>query len=288
MKSPSSSIPFVRPSRRGFTLIELLVVIGIILILMGLFFVGGKLISGQAKERSTRTMLETCKTMFENYRNATHLSRPPPAGSGLPLDINTNNLSGRYNTARFWTVGQEPAPGVLSTDPNAYTSPSSVSLMPEALINTALVMYALKSLPENATILNNIPAGKTLNVTIALLKTGRGPSNIFTVPLLLDGWGNPILFVPGGGLGLSASAAAPGVVWIDGANHGVVTSTGTISSASASLSTYDAATPPAGTMYANQPFFVSAGVDGDFSNGHGWVSGTPNSNQTDDNVYSFK
>ncbi len=301
-KPPAS--PLGSPRRaKAFTLIEILVVIGIILVLIGLFFVGGKVITGQAKERDTRTTLDICKTLFENYRTATHLTRPPPAGSGGTMAITTANISANgpgnsITTSRFWTVGQEVAPGTLSNDPNDYNTPMKVSAMPQALINTALVMYALKSLPENAAILNNIPAGKTLNVSIALLSTGRGVSNIFTVPLLLDGWGNPILFVPGGGLGLAtASVVAPalpptGVVWMDTTTYGIVTSAGVVtnvSTATPPLVSYDAANPPSGTMMTNQPFFVSAGPDGSFNNFVNSTNAATNTQtQSDDNIYSFK
>jgi hypothetical protein len=151
-----------------------------------------------------------------------------------------------------------------------------------AVLDTICVMYTLESIPENKTIINNLPANKILNVVFPNSTTGVQMS----VPLLLDGWGNPILFVPGGGFGLSVATPGPGVVWIDGVNYGVVTSAGVYTPAT--TPSYDAAGLPTGSIIPNQPFFVSAGADGDFSNGHGWTSGTPNANQTDDNVYSFK
>jgi len=280
-------------SRPAFTMIELLVVIGIILILMGLFFAGAKLVTAQAKERDTKTMLETCKTMFENYRQATHLSRPPPAGPvasspSSPLNVSTTNAWGTITTAQFWSAGEEAAPGLLSSDPSAYTNPSN---LPEAVANTAYVMYALESIPENKTIINNLPISKIINVYIQI-----GPSGAFqtvAVPLIRDAWGNPILFVPGGGLGAtpggSTNQISPGVVWLDGANCGIITSNGVINSSSLQFATYDAANTtqfPVGST--NQPFFVSAGPDGDVSNAHGNTSSTPTSDMTDDNIYSFQ
>jgi prepilin-type N-terminal cleavage/methylation domain-containing protein len=278
-----------RANRRGFTLIELLVVIGIILVLIGIFFAGGKAVMNQAKERDTHTRLEAYKTMFENYRNATHLTRPPPAGRGGAMVISTFNAP--TSLAQFWTQGQEIAPGTVSTDANFYnlSNPTNYTTLPEsqiqALINTALVMYAMKSVPENATILNNIPAGKTLSVTIGV-KTPVGVSSTVTVPLLLDGWGNPILFVPGGGLvnvWVDSSATVPYLI----TSAGVITPT----SSPVPLANYNPANPtyfPPGSINPGQPFFVSAGPDGDFSNAHGWTSGAANSSQTDDNIYSFK
>jgi prepilin-type N-terminal cleavage/methylation domain-containing protein len=297
-------------SRRGFTLIELLVVIGIILVLMGLFYGGAKMITGQAKERDTRTMLETCKTMFENYRSATHLSRPPIIIPVPRASIGWCNLSGSagHTPQQFWTLAQEDAPDIghmpdISQNPHTYNLPTPASMDP-ALLNTICVMYTMESIPENKTILNNIPPGKILNV---VFPTAAGVT--MSVPLLLDGWGNPILFVPCGGFGLnkpnvssgSFPYSTPGVVCLDGVNYGVVTSSGVVTSASTFISsppppiyiaTYDAANLPPNTIIANEPFFVSAGPDGDFSNAHGRTvtSGQPlpNPDMTDDNIYSFK
>jgi prepilin-type N-terminal cleavage/methylation domain-containing protein len=286
-----------RISRPGFTLIELLVVIGIILILIGLFFAGAKIVTAQAKTRDTQTALETCKTMFENYKQATHLTRPPPSGFGsvvsppgtsLQTTFSTSNASptGSLTTPLFWTAGEEAAPGALSSDASAYTGGS----YPQAVTNTAFVMYALESIADNQKIITNLPPSKIINVTISLEN-----NQVVSVPLIRDGWGNPILFVPGGGLGATPGNGAnqvlsPGVVWLDGLTYGIKTSTGVITSTSTNptFSLYDAANTtqfPIGST--SQPFFVSAGPDGDVSNAHGNTSTTPTSDMTDDNVYSF-
>jgi hypothetical protein len=48
-------------------------------------------------------------------------------------------------------------------------------------------------------------------------------------------------------------------------------------------------TATAGTIYAGQPFFISAGPDGDISNSHGNPTlRPPTSDMTDDNIYSFQ
>ena len=84
---------------------------------------------------------------------------------------------------------------------------------------------------------------------------------------------------------------SPGVVWLDGVNCGIITSTGIINSSAAAPQTlfapYDAAnTTQFPTGSTSQPFFVSAGPDGDVSNAHNNIS-TVTSDMTDDNVYSF-
>ncbi len=84
--------------------------------------------------------------------------------------------------------------------------------------------------------------------------------------MLLDGWNNPIIFVPATGLhvqmlnGASAYSGAVTQNWIIVSPEGRVTGNGT-------------ANPIVTTP--GRPFWASAGPDGDFSKG-------------DDNIYSFE
>jgi prepilin-type N-terminal cleavage/methylation domain-containing protein len=267
-KQPATSNQHPATRHSGFTIIELLVVIGIILILIGLFFAGAKVVTSQARERDTKNMLETCKTMFENYRQATKLARYPVGISFGP--------SGTVSTTTNWYTAQEPAIGSATSDALGLSNNGPMPASPsQILTDTVLIYSAIESLPQNQTIIANLPANKKINIQLA---AGT------TVSLPLDGWGNPILFVPGGGLGVNPTS----LVWLDGANAGIVTSTGLITPSSSpyNLGSY----PPAvGTPSSNQPFFVSAGPDGDLSNAHGWTSPNPvTSSMTDDNIYSFQ
>jgi type II secretory pathway pseudopilin PulG len=251
-------------------MIELLVVLGIILILVGLFFAGAKVVTGQAKERDTKNMLEACKSMFENYRQATKLSRYPTGISFGPAGTVTTNTT--------WYTAQEPAIGAASSDALGLMNDAGMPASPSQILSDSVLIYsAIESLPQNQTIITNLPANKKINIRLT------ATSNV-AIPL--DGWGNPILFVPGGGLGTNSPLA---LVWIDGTtNAGIVTSTQIITPlTNPTPATYN----PTGTVSSNQPFFVSAGPDGDLSNAHGWTStsGAPvNSTMTDDNLYSFQ
>jgi len=120
-----NSQPATRNHQRGFTLIELLVVIGIILVLIGLFFAGAKIVTAQAKERDTKTALETCKTMFANYVQATHLARIPGSLTGY-------SGSPWASTTYSWSTSQELA----------YTTTNQI------ITDTAAIMYAVEALPE--------------------------------------------------------------------------------------------------------------------------------------------
>ena len=64
---------------KGFTTIELLVVIGIIVILVGLLFVGFKHIVGSSSAQATRVTLASMKSMLTAYETQTRLGRVPPA-----------------------------------------------------------------------------------------------------------------------------------------------------------------------------------------------------------------
>jgi prepilin-type N-terminal cleavage/methylation domain-containing protein len=265
---PKNSQLVTRNSQPAFTLIELLVVIGIILVLMGLFFAGAKIVTAQAKERDTKTALETCKTMFANYQQATHLSRLPP---GMASVAPWNTPPG-YS----WTTSQEQVPqhALASTDP--------------IVTDTAFVMYAIESLPENQKIIASLPQNKVQNVVINIVSSSAGlsPPVTVSVPLVLDGYGNPIVFVPGGGLGTTTATVSPAgspnaLVWLDGVNAGIITTTGPITNTSTPYNLTSNLYVPTKLTLANQPFFVSAGPDGDLSN-------STRSDKTDDNIYSFK
>jgi len=104
------------------------------------------------------------------------------------------------------------------------------------------VMAVLVSMAGNRAILDKLPAEKTWK-----------PDGSSGPPMLLDGWQNPIIFVPTGGM-----------AWVNssGVIVRMVTGAGVF------------ATNGETVRQGFGGFFASAGPDGDFSTG-------------DDNVYSF-
>lgn len=97
-----------------------------------------------------------------------------------------------------------------------------------------------------------VPVG---NAVSSAANGGSLVSSEATVPVLLDAWGNPIIFVPGGQLGLTVSSIPSPL-----AGSGVLVAGGR---------------PFVVSSPDDRPFWASAGPDGDFSLG-------------DDNLYSFE
>jgi type II secretory pathway pseudopilin PulG len=220
-------------------MIELLLVIGILLVLISMFFVGLRYVTQTARQRDTKAALETAKTMLNEYQQATHLNRAPP------------NLTVSYWTATEtlpppsatvpWAIGPITPQTASTAASPAYSNPS-VTLG----VDTAAVMYALEQIPANVTIINNLPANKKL---VALFPLNDGTVQ---VTFLLDSWGNVILFVPSGGLVNVRFGGQTSTV----TGQSAVGTTQTLGGASIRITSPD-----------SRPFFVSAGPDGDVSLG---------------------
>lgn len=340
--------------RRAFTIVELLLVISIITILATLLFVAYSKVTASRHISDTKTMLQTASTLLNNYEQATHFNRPLPDLSYAAYK-NIEIAWGPANNATI-TGSQWTAPGLNSTPPQdllhfwtkglvdaggnsiAEEAPQSISIdalnggvtsgnyanssnpLPQQVVDTICVMYALESIPDNQAIISNLPSQDKIQVSIMLNSTAASPV-VTTVSLLADGWGNPILFVPGNGLyGVMTSAVStysPGQIYNQGDLVVYSDPNGTFSG-SYLYTWMSAASGPAGGApqypppsppvafqqppYTNtfdknwggvcapglRPYWVSAGPDGDVSN----ARGDPTNSQTsvkkdDDNIYSF-
>jgi hypothetical protein len=87
------------------------------------------------------------------------------------------------------------------------------------------------------------------------------------VPVLLDGWGNPIIFVPASGLHVRLLNG------VGNYNSGSISQDYIIVSPEGAVINQGSAAPIVTKL--GRPFFASAGPDGDFTKG-------------DDNIYSFE
>jgi hypothetical protein len=92
------------------------------------------------------------------------------------------------------------------------------------------------------------------------------------IPILLDGWSNPIIYVPATGLHVKLLAGQGVYHPVDDADTFSATQDYILISPEGSVS--GNGTPNPVVTRPGRPFFASAGPDGDFTKG-------------DDNIYSF-
>jgi prepilin-type N-terminal cleavage/methylation domain-containing protein len=261
----------VRHSRRGFTLIELVIVIGIIMILMGLLVVGYRHINATAARRESVAELHICRGMLQEYENRNGLQ-------GIEFfAAQTSDTGGPPYTLNKYPVYPDPATGTTPatswqslslldvtgggvaggpTDMGDKTSGSNSARYSAAVTKTLDVMYVLMRIPANQTVVQSVQAKRIMEP----IPPGTTPNPVTQGVVLLDGWANPIIFVPRAGLHVNIKDPVTGSPVLY-----VIRSTGSF-----------AATSGDPAMTGNErPFWASAGQDGDFTIG-------------EDNVYSFQ
>ena len=220
---------FRRPGRRGgFSMIEILVVIGIILVLVGIAVIGFNALDRAGSRKNTQIALKNAQSLLVEYEQVQKLSEvervfgtatPPRYSAADPGDGGNVNL-GVTQRDEFYSASHP----------------------------TRRAMRVLMKVP------NNDAAVKRMH-TKHLLKARSSAEQPVDPPAIADGWENPIIFVPTGGLTdvkIEAKSNQPVTV----TSNGVINNNAAL---------------PAGA----RPFWASAGPDGDFTTG-------------DDNVYSFE
>jgi prepilin-type N-terminal cleavage/methylation domain-containing protein len=220
-----------RSRLRAFTLIELMVVIGLIAILGSLLLMGVNHMIIGGKRQATQLAFQNCQAMFSEYDRIARRHFPAwndPNSFGLnqqlanveeqsPGDVSLTG-SDRQGAAVFMTrdmmglLRNSPvnaaAMGKLS--PKAYMSLPSVPSFPVAAWVSQQYMVAFGRVYTQDQYGNNyyftcIAIPQVNGVQAA---QPQPPSDAYwlaatedaTVPVMLDGWGNPIIFVPSGAL----------------------------------------------------------------------------------------
>ena len=252
--------------RGGFTMIELLAVIGIMMLLGALAFLGLRGIMGQQQANRTRMGLSNAASILAEYDARTSLRRQPGhmwVGTGIPPGYHA------HTAADAMDIWRDADPAAASDVEGLPAPTQSVGIdepartASAAVLNTQVVMFMASQVPANATAIGNIAPDQVLRIPN---RPESGAHDESQVPVLLDGWGNPIIFVPASGL--------RGIELGEPATEHVVTS----------VKIYTATELPDGTLAPNaRPFFASAGPDGFFA-GVAPDGGT----YGDDNVYSFE
>lgn len=232
--------------RKGFTTIELMIAIAILVLLMGIVLVGFSTLGARGKATDTRVALEAAKSMLAEAEAAGALGR-----------VKDLYLAGNQD---YWKKGISAPIGLMSgeasTDAGLWSD--IVFAVPDKKCDgsTAYVMRQLLSFPGNRKVLESLPDRRIAKILAPNVKTPSKPND--SVTALVDGWGNPIIFVPAGGLRDCAGVGTGNTANL------VVTSVGVVE--------HKTSDPlPSGA----RPFFVSAGPDGNFVT-------------HEDNLYSFE
>jgi prepilin-type N-terminal cleavage/methylation domain-containing protein len=249
--------PQGRPMRRkAFTLIEILTVIAIIAILVTLLTLGIRHLTTSGRQKVTETALHNLSSMLAARQM-----------SGGVQDINQLFSTPEWTQATGLTgkLGVSGEAATLSASLAQQSGTNGVIVPTSPLGATVLVMSKLKAIPENARTIAALPADSVKSISVAVAQTN--PPVVITAPILLDGWGHPILYVPPGGV----------VGLFKVGDNGMVQGM------------------PAKTSPDGRGFWMSADADGYFGimPGSNGVVGNPppdadDKAAADDNLYSFE
>lgn len=292
-----SLTPLAAPpiGRRAFTMIELLVVLVIILIVAGLVIVGITSAMSGTRDNATVTRLQMLDGFMAAYQNAdnaraggmgnTEAKRLPEALKAISdpavtqfystVDSGADDAAvpARTNNPLSAPLPLPPAapsatPPYLTSDPERYPAQFNEDnwVLEPAVARTQAVLRRLLTVPANQSAFSTVSEdGKTLSAatsydgqpSLLSYAAGTGASGPLDPPLLVDGFGNVIIFVPATGL--------TGLAFSDGSRNV--------------------------TMRAanGRAFWASAGADGMFAGNPGADGTWGNADDVpgaDDNVYS--
>jgi len=237
--------------RKAFTLIELLLVIGVLMILIGIVVWGLKGGGTAVAAKATHTTLQNLTNMSEELNRKNKMEGldsiyGPPIPPAVPP-----------------AVAPETAPGNVTSDTR------NQDRLGQAVYHTAQFMRYLGSIPDNKKILERLPSDQLLAVPASGSFSGG--------TVVLDGWRNPILFVPPAGLANVQSKQQNTYSSTNYSRGARVVMNGEYWTAAESTSS--SPTPPSWFKGIRSPdgraFWASAGPDGSFIDG-------------DDNIYSFE
>jgi len=200
-------------------MVEILITIGVIILLVGIGVIAYRGLDKMASERATHTTLDNGNAMLAEYEHGGSL--------GNLTMVDPNNATGFPN--QFWVATQQNFIDTTNASVNLNEVGPSGGSRNNAIAQSGVVVYRLSRLPKNKSSLSALPQK-------ALLDQPAASSNI-GAPAFADGWRNPILFCPAGGIQVFLRFGEP------------------------------SQTKTVITAPDHRPFWVSAGPDADFSKG---------------------
>jgi prepilin-type N-terminal cleavage/methylation domain-containing protein len=177
--------------RRGFTMIEILVACAVIVILMGLLFLGGKAIINSNKKTSTKTTLANLQGMVTEREQG---------GGATKVKTEFDACFAAY---------LQPMPGVDIPDLSR-GAPGRTPTVDNHVGRTQNAIKVLSVMPAVKKAISNLPPEQllereTLNLAVGQYREGA---------VLLDAWEIPILGVPSTGVSIlhETDAGTPRVI----------------------------------------------------------------------------
>ncbi len=173
---PPHRPPTARRARAAFTLIELMVVIGIIMLLVGISVYAYTQVTRHSKAQKTKAGLEVCRALMAEYEAT--------AGAAAARQLVTD-------TGNSWNNSGNP---LDANPPRPYAFD----------VQTRLLLRELLRSPNSKKILARLPAE---SLQYAQVQINRQLTE--NLPLILDGYGKPIFYIPPAGLVNVTVAGSP-------------------------------------------------------------------------------
>lgn len=179
--------------QRGFTMIEILVACAVIVILLGLLFLGGKAIINNQKKTSTKTTLANLQAMVTEREAA--VGAPKIRNEIDKIFFDAGLIATNSSPPPPYTPVNGAAIGNLARDADNRTP------QPDNHVGvTQDVLKLLAASEVNRKALQNLPSEQLLErgtldkATVARYRDGT---------VVLDAWDNPILVMPASGVELN-------------------------------------------------------------------------------------
>lgn len=181
------------PKRQGFTLIEVIIAMSVILILIGMLVVGLKYLSASSKTKATEVALQNATALVAELEATAGLSRLPFRGAiDAPGDVSEGSPDQYSDGLRITRETIRALRAVPANRQSMDQLPTSTVGIPAHNPATSYEAGDQVTGPDGKIYVATSPMGTGSPVP----PSGSWDLTNDPVPFILDGWGNPILFVP--------------------------------------------------------------------------------------------